>query len=298
VVSKSIKGDKNIEGCDFDEADPSNFIIKLYNHDDHTLELRFIKIDNNNECTCKLSIVDLKDIKLKDTDLNYWMTSLVTSLNNYLVLIGYRRVVFIYINENKVLIQAEVDGWERFSVHGTYGVIIINSTFFDAIINSSSLDGIIIKVMSSASNEFKLLHYNAIKNELEVKRILLWCGYRTDNKIPNDHLIVNLNKEIYIYKLDDIKMNNKSKSKSYKANEKVIKKKAKQYCISSDKKYFIFTTPEDELFVYKLDDEIKQIACLKLNEEMNCLVSSEKYFSMVDKSKENILTFEIIDETI
>jgi hypothetical protein len=86
-------------------------------------------------------------------------------------------------------------------------------------------------------------------------------------------------------------MNNKS-------NPIFINKIINEYCNCSNKKYLIFTTDQHECFVYKLDDEIKQIACLFLNEEMKCLVSNEKYISMVDESNRNILTFEIIDETI
>ncbi len=271
MVNESIKYNNSlysnkIGGCDFDEADPSKFIIKLFNSEERTLELRFIKIDNN-ECTCNLLIVNLKDMQL-----NSKMISLITSLNGYLVLID--RIVLdnriMFINENKVLIQTEVLDSIKFavSVPGTNDVII------------------------STWHKVYFLLFNENNNDLEVKAILEYQCSIHDIRIQNDHLIIEESLGlIYIYKLDDIKQNNTT-------NQVVINKKLKEYCISSCKKYFIFTTDGQELFVYKLDDEIKQIACLKLNEEMISLVSNEKYISMVDESNKNILTFEIIDETI
>jgi hypothetical protein len=261
VVHKSINGRNKIDGCDFDETDPLKFIIKLFNSNERTLELRFIKIVKN-ECKCELSIVQPQDIELHS-----YMTSLITSLNNYLVLIDDKKVMFI--NEDKVLIQIEVE-WNiknGFSVSGTNDVIIYSW------------------------KTVNLLHFNEINNELEVNELI--CNdYISDIKIQNNYLIVNMKESISIYKLDDIRINNLS-------NPKVINKRLQEYCISSDNKYFIFTTDEHELFVYKLDDEINQIASLFLSEEMDRLVSSDKYISMVDKMVDkSIFTFEIIDETI
>ncbi len=267
MVEKSIACDNNISGCDFDETDPSKFILKLFNSNERTLELRFIKIDNN-DCTCKLSVVHLQDIKLHSN-----MTSLITSLNNYLVLIDKEKIMFI--NEDKVLIQTEMEerifGFNSMSVSGTNDIIM------------------------QLNEKVQLLHFNVTNNELKVKTILE-CENISDVRTQNDYVIIKHWDGVYIYKLDDIKINNTS-------NPIVINKRLKEYCISSDKKYFIFTTKnkfnEFELFVYKLDNKIKQIACLFLNEEnIKFLVSNEKYISMVDYSDKNILTFEINDETI
>ncbi len=272
MLSESTEYDNLIGGCDFDETDPSKFIIKLFNSDERTLELRFIKIVNN-ECTCDLSIVNPKEIELHSK-----MTSLITSLNNYLVLIDGKRVMFI--NENKVLNQTEVE-WRInnvFSVSGTNDIIIYS-------IENDHFYG-----RTRERVQVQLLHFNKINNELKVKE-LGFDGRITD---INDNVIMVEKLMIYIYKFDDNKINNKP-------NPKVInKKKLKEndYCISPNKKYLIFTTNEHELVVYKLDDEIKQIACLKLNEKMEYVVSSDQYISMVNRAHENILTFEIIDETI
>jgi hypothetical protein len=209
------------------------------------------------------SIVNPKEIEIHSK-----MISLITSLNNYLVLIDGKRVMFV--NENKVFIQKEVEE----SIH-----------------NALSVSGTNDVILNSNLNVY-FLYFNGISNEIEVKTILKCDAAIYDMKIQNDHLIiVESYGLIYIYKLHGIKINNIS-------NPTVINKKLKEYCNSLDKKYFNFLTYDHELFVYKLDDEIKQIAFSKLNEDMDCLVSSEKYISMVNKSKENILTFEIIDETI
>ncbi len=200
MVSKSIEGDNDIGGCDFDETDPSKFIIKLFNSDERTLELRFIKIDNN-ECTCKISIVHPENIELHSK-----MTSLITSLNNYLVLIDDKRIMII--NENKVLIQTEVCCSIRFGL------------------NVPKTNDIIFAKLKKV----QLLHFNEIKNELEVKTILKYYGSASisDIKIQNDHLIINNWYMFYIYKLNDIKINNIS-------NQVVINKVVQEYCISLDK---------------------------------------------------------------
>jgi hypothetical protein len=200
------------------------------------------------------------------------MTSLITSLNNYLVLIDLDTVIFININENKVLIQTEITYNENvLCVPGTNDVIL------------------------SSRKEVHLLHFNEIQNELEVTKIIQYDDDIIYMQIQYDLVIIIIKLDryemIYLYKLDDIKINNAS-------NPIVINKNVKEYCISSDKKKIILTTWEHELFVYKLDDEIKQIAFLKLNEEINCLVSSDKYISMVNRSTENILTFEIKNQNI
>jgi hypothetical protein len=241
------------------------------------------------------------------------MISLITSLDNYLVLRDGKRVMFI--NDNKVLIQTEmsidVDCTENAAII-TGANDVINDTFnevmkhlikvldetYDSIspdcVLSVSVTNDIICISSYGKlKKVYLLHFNEIKNELVVKTILKHNEQFVDIKMQNDHLIVDLNQSIHIYKLDDIKINNIS-------NPIVINKKLQLYCISSNNKYFIFASNKGphQIFVYKLDDEVKQIARLKLIEKIECLVSYDKYISMVDKSCKNILTFEIIDETI
>jgi hypothetical protein len=198
------------------------------------------------------------------------MKSLITSLNNYLVLIDNKRVMLI--NENNVLIQTEME--ER-----TGNVLCVPGTN---------------DVILSSFNEVNMLHFNEIQNELKVTKIIKYRYY--DGifyiVIQNNLVIINIkNESIYFYKLDDIKINNTS-------NPIVINKTIKKSFISSDKKIFLLTTRQNELFVYKLDDEIKQIAFLKLNEEIDYLVSSEKFISIVNKSKVKILTFEIMNQNI
>jgi hypothetical protein len=286
MVCESIEGNNEIDGCDFDEADPSNFIIKLFNCDECTFEIRFIKI-NNNECTCKISIVNLS----QDGQFNFQLDKfqllrikiLITPLNNYLVLKYYETVVFININENKVLIQTKI----------TYTENLLCSMLYVPGTND---------VIFSSYNVVHFFHFNEIQNELEVTKIIEYndcCNNNFDYeydiinmKIQNDLIIIYMaNQMIYLYKLDDFKINNTS-------NPIVINKRNKEYCISSDKKIFSLKTRQNELFVYKFDDEMNQIAFLKLNEKTNCLVSSEKYISMVDESNENILTFEIKNQNM
>jgi hypothetical protein len=264
VVNDSIDGRYRIEGCDFDETDPSKFIIKLLNHDELTLEIRFIKI-NNNECTCKISIVNLS----QDIQLHSNIKSLITSLNNYLVISDFDTKIFFNINENKVLIHRNLTHTKNvLCVPGTNDFIF------------------------SSWNEVHLMHFNEIQNELEVKKIIQYDDRIYHMKIQNDLVIIKMeNESIYLYKLDDIKINNIS-------DPIFINKNVHEYCFSLDKNKFILKTRQDELFVYKIDDEMKQIACLKLNEETNCLVSSDKYISMLNTSKENIFTFEIIHKNI
>jgi hypothetical protein len=205
------------------------------------------------------------------------MTSLITSLNNYLVLIDDKKAMFININENKVFIQIEMEGYDIYnelSVSGTNDVIFISS------------------------NIVYLLYFNEIQNKLKVTKIMEHDeddeydeDYSNYMKIQNDLVIIEIRSVIYFYKLDEIKIKNVS-------NPIVINETEKEYRIISDKKKFILSIWQNQLKVYKLDDEIKKIAFLKLNERMKCLVSSEKYISMVDESNKNVLTFEIMDQNI
>ena len=209
-----------------------------------------------------------------ETRNKFIMKSLITSLNNYLVLWQYEdEVDFLgkYFNElyyvdmfnNKVLIEQT-----------------LNDNIIDAF-NISDTNDVIIRYKQGLVN---LVHFNELTNTLAQITII----EDSDGiKVENGYLIVLTYKNFLLFKVDELRSYNKDKVlDSFTINERIDRSTAlivmEKCCISSGQEYFVVFTQDHKLCIYKFKENTNEpIAFMFFDYAIKSLISSSKYISLV-----------------
>jgi hypothetical protein len=259
----------------FDESETSKLQIEFYNKAKDYIEIIFI-VDEKNQCSSKTLIVDFKELRLDRIIMP--IKSVVTSLNNYLVLWELENKLIYYkdIYKNEIFCKIEM------------------SSYIWDVISVARTDDLIVRVGESDENSLiYLLYLNENTRELEMRPVFKQSEKKfvRSVQVKNDYLVARFDAQIHLFKMADVR-------KLKDCNPIVVDKECWDCCISRDQKFFILIDKNKELSVYKLNDGMQQISCLLLDDYLCEIQSSEKYITGINKIYQKFQTFEIINDGV